>query len=946
MITFKSLRAVSGNRFSSPPPPIAILISRALLLPLSIIILLPTLPAQNCNCSSGINLTGTAISLNALVNAGTLPSGSYNGPCISVPANATLTIDIPYQFSGTTFNMGANAQILVAAPNKLTISNNSVLQGCGALWRGITLAPETLNPLAIPGGQLDMSQSVLQSAEIGIFAQNQSKIRLADNTFTNNYISLRVTGFVPFINFGNPAEFEDNTFTADANYIAPGYDAVTSPLAAIHFDNATTFFIGQDFANPPTVINTIRNVRRGIMADNSFGLGLYGLQISDLTGLVSAPEQSNRVAVRINNSRNINVKYCNIFGTSVQARPWHGIVTFGNSGHKQIYHDNSIVVAGTTGIYVNGLSSPATEVDMQNNYVFAHQPCIQVLNFANGNGNSLFLNKNSLFSRVGAGFILQNVDAPYRVHDNDISTALLSSTTLGTIFQCDGRGDVYKNNFNMITEDDAVFILLVGFSNNCKIYENTLYGDASNPNGLFDAGIFTANCTNLIYCCNSVDNTTYGTAFNFSNNDVRFYTTQYGTHDSALYFQPAATLNAQINTGNNWAGATTSLDAFYPGDVATAIFNAPFRTNPANITATKIEPAGWFQLLGTDPSCSETSTVSCDDLNLPTSFTELTSTDLTALTPANYSNEDVLRFEQKRQLYRKLKENPTLVNWNNDVSDFYDDSQNNIVGAMYEVDKAWRNLFRASATLSASYETLVGQWDDLNDEVADIYAAYPTATLAEQTALLEDLRDLTTQMLEIEADISDLSEQEQDDLDGSVDDLLALNTALSINELWETEEKNINDLFFRYYTGLIDTFNSTQQSQIAALAEECPQFYGAGVYKARFLREQVEGFARHYAENHCVGEERSDKQQITGPDFDFLPNPAADKVLVQLPKNFSQGGTITVRCLDGRAVLTQNYPAEAREQTLDVSNIQPGVYWLTMNAENTASLTAKLVIIR
>lgn len=841
--------------------------------------------------------------------------------------------------------MGANSQILVTAPNKLTISNSSVLQGCGALWRGITLASETLNPLAIPGGQLDMSQSTLQGAEVGIFAQNQSKIRLVDNTFNNNYISLRVTGFVPFINFGNPAEFEDNTFTADANYIAPSYDAVTSPLAAIHFNSATTFFIGQDFANPPTVVNTIRSVRRGIMVDHSFGLGIYGLQISDLTGLVAAPDQSNRVAVRINSSRNINVKYCNVFGTSVQTRPWHGIVTFGNSGHKQIYHDNSIVVNGTTGIYVTDLPFPATEVDMQNNYVFANQPCIQVRNFANGNGNSLFLNKNSISSRVGAGFILQNIDAPYRVHDNDISTAWLSSTTLGTIFQCDGRGDVYKNDFNMITEDDAVFILLMGFSNNCKIYENTFYGDASNPDGLFDAGIFTANCTNLIYCCNSLDNTTYGTAFNFSNNDVRFYTTQYGTHDSALYFQPAATLNAQINTGNNWTGATTSLDAFYPGDVFQAQNNATFRTNSANINASKITPIGWFILQGTDPSCSETSTVSCDDLNLPTSFTELTPTDLVALTPASYSNEDVLRFEQKRQLYRKLKENPTLVNWNNDVSDFHDDAQSNIVGAIYEVDKAWRNLFRASATLSASYETLVGQWDDLNEEVTDIYAAYPTATLAEQTALLEDLRDLTTQMLEIEVDISDLSEQEQDDLDGRLDDLLALNTALSVNELWETEEKNINDLFFRYYTGLIDTFNSAQQSQIAALAEQCPQFYGAGVYKARFLREQVDGFARHYAENHCVGEERSDKQQISGSDFDILPNPAADRVLLRLPENNSQGGSIKVRSLDGRIVLTQNYPAGIREQTFDVSNIQPGIYWLNMNAENTAFAT-KLVIIR
>jgi hypothetical protein len=351
-------------------------------------------------------------------------------------------------------------------------------------------------------------------------------------------------------------------------------------------------------------------------------------------------------------------------------------------------------------------------------------------------------------------------------------------------------------------------------------------------------------------------------------------------------------------------------------------------------------------LLGTDPSCAETSTVSCDDLNLPTSFSVLDIRELDALTPPNYDNEEALRFEQKRQLYRKLKENPALVSWSTEVTNFYNASQSNSVGAMYEVDESWRTLFTASASLSESYETLMGQWDDLNEEVADIYAAYPTATPAEQAAMLEDLRDLTTQMLEIEADISALSEQEQDECDERLDDLLALNSALSVTELWETEEKSINDLFFRYCGGLIETFTSAQQSQIAALSDECPQYYGAGVYKARFLREQIEGYSRHYFENHCVGEERSDKQQIAEQDFDILPNPTSDKVLVRLPKNFSLGASITVQSLDGRTVLTRDCLAGAREQMLNLTNARPGVYWLTLCAENTAPLTAKLVILR
>ncbi|MBX2890694.1 MAG: T9SS type A sorting domain-containing protein [Saprospiraceae bacterium] len=358
---------------------------------------------------------------------------------------------------------------------------------------------------------------------------------------------------------------------------------------------------------------------------------------------------------------------------------------------------------------------------------------------------------------------------------------------------------------------------------------------------------------------------------------------------------------------------------------------------------------GWFILQGNDPSCSETSTVSCDDLELPTGYTELTPDDLAGLAPVGQSNEYVLRFEQKRQFYRKLKENPALTSWNTDVGNFYSTSQSNIVGAIHEVDEAWRNLSKASATVSTSYEALLGQLDDLNEAVADVYATYPGASPAEQAEMLEDLREWTTQMLEIEADIRDLSEQELDERSERLDALLTLNNALSDAETWETEEKSINNLFFRYLGGLIDTFTSTQRDQIGTLAEECPQFYGAGVYKARFLREQIEGFSRHYFENHCVGEEERlalSQEDAEGQAFVVLPNPASDRVSVRLPQNYPHVASIEVRSLDGLALSTQKCRVGGREQTIDVSAIQPGVYWLTLRSENAVLLSAKLVIIR
>ncbi len=488
-------------------------------------------------------------------------------------------------------------------------------------------------------------------------------------------------------------------------------------------------------------------------------------------------------------------------------------------------------------------------------------------------------------------------------------------------------------------------ILTVSHNSNCKIYENTLFGNAANPGGLFDTGINTANSSNLIFCCNSVDNTTYGTMFNSTNSDVRFFTTQYGEHDTALYFQPTAFLNAQNNTGNNWTGGTTSLDAYYTGTLGQAQANASFRTDPANINGASILPLGWFNLQGNDPSCSKTNTVTCDTLDLPTGFTEINSEDLAGLAPPGYDNEEALRFGQKRQLYRKLKENPALATWNAAVNDFYSASATNSVGAMYAVDEGWRNLYTASAGVSAAYESLSEDLEDVYEAIAGIYEDYPGATSAQQATMLADMRDLTTQILEIEADLRDLTEQEREDYDQRLDDLLALNGAMTTGETWETAEKDVNDLLFRYCTGLIQTFTSGQQSQIVALARECPQFYGAGVYKARYLREQIDTVAYHYFENHCVGAERSNKLQSV-QQVSVVPNPAADRVMVNLSGVDGQSGKITLQSLDGRAVLAHEIATGSSAQTLDVSNLLPGIYWLTVSTENTSPVTTRLVIIR
>ena len=73
-------------------------------------------------------------------------------------------------------------------------------------------------------------------------------------------------------------------------------------------------------------------------------------------------------------------------------------------------------------------------------------------------------------------------------------------------------------------------------------------------------------------------------------------------------------------------------------------------------------------------------------------------------------------------------------------------STTNSVGAMYAVDEAWRSLYAASAGVSAAYESLSEDLEDVYEAIAGIYEDYPGATSAQQATMLADMRDLTTAM--------------------------------------------------------------------------------------------------------------------------------------------------------------------------------------------------------
>lgn len=205
---------------------------------------LTALSQNNCTCSGGgLDLSGNSISLNNLVSTSQLPAGSSSISCISVPANATLTIDIDYTFSGTVFNMGGDSRISVQPGVRLTLISNCRLSNCddnASGWVGIVLEEGSSTTF---GGQLDMSNSTLEDGLYGIDARHLSRIRLVNNELRGGVNGLILSGYVSFINFGDPDDFSGNVFE-NYNY-------------AIFLDHAYEFTLGQPNSALSPVLNYI-----------------------------------------------------------------------------------------------------------------------------------------------------------------------------------------------------------------------------------------------------------------------------------------------------------------------------------------------------------------------------------------------------------------------------------------------------------------------------------------------------------------------------------------------------------------------------------------------------------------------------------------------------------------------------------------------------------------
>jgi len=179
----------------------------------------------------------------------------------------------------------------------------------------------------------------------------------------------------------------------------------------------------------------------------------------------------------------------------------------------------------------------------------------------------------------------------------------------------------------------------------------------------------------------------------------------------------------------------------------------------------------------------------------------------------------------------------------------------------------------------------------------------------------------------------------------------SINNASAANTLTEQSLKTLNNIAFRADTVAL-AYTSSEISWLQFMAAQCPYEYGPAVYMARAMLAPVDTTV--YA-NTCENlmDSVNSRSMIDGTEnetenevlLSVLPNPAADQISAGIYSENEEMWNWKIISLDGRSVFASGALATNIYETIDVSNLNNGVYLFSANKENY-SLTKRLVIVR
>ncbi|MCW5918840.1 MAG: T9SS type A sorting domain-containing protein [Bacteroidetes bacterium] len=845
--------------------------------------------------------------------------------------NGNLTLN------SCTVYTAAGAQIIVQNTGVLTL-NNTTLQACDTMWRGIEV---------LANGIVTLNTSTIRDAENGILLRNKGIVKSVNSNFYDNIIGINAQ---PELAQSDVYGFAHLTVVGTTFIKANGFKASfigqpthgTVPLSGIWLNNMFCT-IGDNIFNE----NYLSKMEFGIYSVNSH-LTLTNSKFEFISNSGSWPTKpSGTAVVSWGNSQNtlgvLNMQPLASGGTTVQQCD-RGIYAI----YSELKAHNLTFRQVLTGIYA--ARCKLRTADITYNDIQAKSYGIYLSR--NEGAKSVTIEGNTITmqgSSKGVGITLDELtntsSANYNIYNNMIAlhaaaTGIKSSFAL--------RPQINYNNINQYTVGSqkplTTGIQLLG-SDTATVTCNYIISNYPADTLLISKGMEVAQSKGFNINCNHIRFQNCGVYMggDCTKNNV-YRTNDVDSCDMGLYLNTAAIIGQQMQKGNRWLNVLNKVNATNLGDPSLSPIMVHTNVNtiwhPLNIS-----PNGpWFiPQSGTPDQCGN---------DCYAAFT--TSEDTLLL--YNIARGDTLSTEfieetksiAQQNLYELLVANDTLRDSDTVLTVFYINNQNTVIGKLNETKDFQKSAF----VINGYFNSLLAASDSLMQQITDSLTIVDSLLKQNPTTLYQALLDNLIQQLNSQQTTrKNLMQQIENIQIGNWVGSTNANASVQPTTLPQINQKTMNELL-RKAEQLGEDSLQTDMNTLLNIALQCPYSGGVSVYQARNMLALFNDSLEYDDQYACLQEGIYRMAQrgngftnYAAIDFDLVPNPADGKTEVRILSPVDGLTKLTLRTMLGYMMGEWQLNGE-KQFTVYTHKYLQGMYMIEIKDGNGYSRVKKLSIAR
>jgi hypothetical protein len=842
----------------------------------------------------------------------------------------------------------AGAQITIVTNGNL-ILNNTTIQSCDTMWRGIEVNNEArlrvlnnsfirdanIGITAHAGATITVDSSSILDCIRGVYnapvssglvnislAVSRSVIAKVSTAFKPDYFGQPAHGTLPF------AGMEVNNIimtlggsTGKVNEFYKLYNGLISHNSIVsvkrtRFQNIgkDTFYSGQYqgmamAADANTTSLAKLNVLPEAFAYNAVDNAEYGIYAKSIT-------------LDVNYVHLLNVR----FGAYCIQTPLA----------KSSSVRNSVITSSHIGIYFS--SNPFAKFMTASNNIIT-------INGSVSSGLSL--------AHFGIWMSEFNPAAPPKYFAND-NTITLTNATHGIYAGGLDAAKIKYNNVKINGNGNGISVFANRKSSiNCNTVTGTYANGATGNSNAYNAGSNSSVGKNTLYC-NTADSTYRGFSFGGQNPSTIFRGNEMNNHWVGLYLNTGSIGNPtyigiQPQHGNKWN--TTSLSGFGGVNLAGNPYIPASRFDVDGALGgtyyPNVTPTPWFRdTTGSTFYCSS-STV-C--ISPPPSLADTSIARLIA--EGMFDSEEISdesRAIAEEYLYRELVDDSALWFSDSTYIAFMLEKQDENTGYLYHAEEYMRAAYHYDSTLLALLDSVAIQLALFADSISNIDKWHESSPELDVDSIMHVWTDKVNFLNQT---INNINIQREGILTNNLENAALQNDYVVDGEVPEINAAAINELETLYIEsgediGVLHSYYST----ILTVATQCPYTGGEAVIRARTFVAMLNDSLGYDDANVCLQSgvyrmaQNSNEETPANNEIIVKPNPATDKIDIVLIGNFEGLCTIEIVNTLNEKNISEQMNCKEKEKTINITSLAQGVYTVKVSAGNKMQVQ-KITIIR